>query len=239
MTLREGDDHRPAWRTVPLAAAALTLWIAALALLPIGHGWAALTCALVALVWSMCLTIWSLLSRRFVAVTVRGQSMEPTFHDGDWLLVRRGRAPVRGQVVVVERPAVLLAPGGQPLLDSVSRSISVAPEYRWVVKRVAAISGDPVPRDKVPALASVPEHRVPPGKLVLLGDNQQASFDSRRLGYFPDDQVLGVVVRPMTVRPRPRAEVETLAYGAFHERPRRYSSVHGEVDVKPTNERIG
>jgi nickel-type superoxide dismutase maturation protease len=39
------------------------------------------------------------------AVAVAGQSMEPTFRDGDWLLVRRLRRPPRaGELVVAEDP---------------------------------------------------------------------------------------------------------------------------------------
>jgi signal peptidase I len=143
---------------------------------------------------------WLPLRRRYVAVAVRGQSMQPTYQDGDWVLVRRGRQPELGQVIVVEHPAIALA------LGQVAAPAVVAPLHRWLVKRVAAVPGDPVPRDRVPALADVPEDRVPPGKLVLLGDNQRASFDSRRLGYFEAGGVLGVVVRRLAIaRPAPDA----------------------------------
>ena len=38
-------------------------------------------------------------------VAVAGRSMEPTFRDGDWLLVRKlGRAPRAGEVVVAADP---------------------------------------------------------------------------------------------------------------------------------------
>lgn len=67
-----------------------------------------------------------------------------------------------------------------------------------MIKRVAAVPGDPVPRDEVPALADVPEACVLPGKLVLLGDNPDVSYDSRRAGYFPAERVLGVVVRSLS-----------------------------------------
>jgi len=70
---------------------------------------------------------------------------------------------------------------------------------------LVAVPGDPIPRDRVPALAGVSEGCVPPGKLVLLGDNPANSYDSRRAGYFPAERVLGVVVRRMHVaRRQPR-----------------------------------
>ncbi|MEU3414618.1 S26 family signal peptidase [Streptomyces sp. NPDC006658] len=125
--------------------------------------------------------------RSLVSVTVRGRSMEPTYHDGDRVLVRRGGPLARGRVVVVERlpfEARRPAPPGQP-----------GPGPTWLIKRVAAVPGDPVPRALGPALAAAPQDLVPPGGLVLLGDNPDVSQDSRRMGFFPADAVLGVVVR--------------------------------------------
>jgi signal peptidase I len=103
----------------------------------------------------------SFVRHHFLLVRVAGASMEPTLHNGDRVLVHRIR-PDRlrpGQVVV----------------------LASAP---WIVKRVAAVPGDPVP--------SHPDHRVPPGSLFLLGDNHARSLDSRKLGYYPAATLLGV-----------------------------------------------
>jgi len=55
-------------------------------------------------------------------VAVAGQSMEPTFRDGDWLLVRRLRRPPRpGEVVVAADPR-------EPERLLVKRVRSVAPD---------------------------------------------------------------------------------------------------------------
>jgi signal peptidase I len=183
---------------VAASVAAVGLWAWAGLALRLGAFWPALTVGSVAVLVSAGLVASLLLGRSLVAVAVRGQSMEPTFRDGDWVLVRRGRDPARGQVVVVRHPPLIdlqLPHGG-------SAPVSVLPENRWLVKRVVAVPGDPLPRDRVPALAEVPEDQVPPGKLILLGDNQLASFDSRRLGYFSLDTLLGVVVRQLAIRDR-------------------------------------
>ncbi|MGW1073319.1 S26 family signal peptidase [Streptomyces sp. NPDC002537] len=130
--------------------------------------------------------------RGLVVVTVRGASMWPAFQDGDRVLVRRGPRPAVGQVVVAERP---VRGGGWP--GPPVRSAAGAAEVRgreWLIKRVAAVPGDPVPRDRARSLAAVPEDRVPPGRLVLLGDNRTVSFDSQDVGYFPSDRVLGRVL---------------------------------------------
>jgi signal peptidase I len=129
-------------------------------------------------------TALMILRRRFLSVLVEGSSMEPTLHAGQRVLVRRTEVADlrRGQVVVVARPA----DGPPPRADVPS----------WLIKRVAAVPGDPIPREAVPALRHVVEPRVPAGRLVLLGDNHAASFDSRRVGYFSADTLLGTVVRP-------------------------------------------
>ena len=143
---------------------------------------------------------------RFVVVTVRGQSMLPTFADGQRLLVRRcaPAAVAVGDVVVfadsrdadrdrlaAERERLVAA--GVPALPP--------PPWRgseWLVKRVAAVPGDPVPRATVPALAGVDHDVVPAGALVVLGDNAAGSDDSRRYGYVPANRLVGTVLRRLS-----------------------------------------
>ncbi|MEE4420656.1 S26 family signal peptidase [Streptomyces sp. DSM 41528] len=136
----------------------------------------------------------SALRRRLVAVTVRGASMEPAYRDGDRVLVRRGRLPAPGQVVVV-RDLPATGPTTAPVPTAATRAV---PGPALLIKRVAAVPGDPVPRDRVAALAGVPERYVPHGQLVLLGDNPTASFDSRHRGYFASAHVVGTVWRSLS-----------------------------------------
>jgi signal peptidase I len=119
--------------------------------------------------------------RRYVAVQVHGCSMEPALRAGDRVLVRRRRIDQvrRGQIVVL---------ANRGALDD---------DPPWLVKRVAAAPGDPVPRADAEALRLVTEDEVPQHRLVLLGDNRAASFDSRRAGYFDADALLGVVVKTL------------------------------------------
>ncbi|MET9295509.1 S26 family signal peptidase [Streptomyces sp. NPDC003077] len=121
--------------------------------------------------------------------------------DGD--VVREGDVVPEGDVAVGDIPAADGTPaaggippagkgGAPPPLPSLAGPGAVSAR-RWIIKRVAAAPGDPVPRASVPALATAPEERVPPGRLVLLGDNPGASLDSRQYGYFPIARVLGTV----------------------------------------------
>ncbi|HSK96642.1 MAG TPA: S26 family signal peptidase [Euzebyales bacterium] len=125
--------------------------------------------------------------RHLVRVTVVGQSMQPTLDHGDVVLVRRTAAHALhpGQLVVAEQPAAAQRwddrrDGGPPGLAAT----------HWMVKRIAALRVDDGPAqgdgDLRPSL--------PPGTVYLLGDNLQASEDSRNLGPWPIDRLLGVVV---------------------------------------------
>jgi signal peptidase I len=123
------------------------------------------------------------LRSRWLLVTVEGVSMAPTYLPGDRLLVRRTTlAGVhRGAAVLLTTPGAD-APGNPP----------------FMVKRAVALPGDPVP-----AGIPVSETVVPPGQLVVLGDNAAHSADSRSYGFQPADTVVGVVRARSRSRGRP------------------------------------
>jgi signal peptidase I len=124
-----------------------------------------------------------LVRQRYLAVRVEGTSMSPTYAPGEVVLVRRGHRGLRvGDVVVVERPPVEAdgpGPTGQ----------------RWLIKRVAAVGGDPVPA-AVTGYGTV----VPPGMIVVLGDSPVRGFDSRSVGFLAVERVLGVARHPRPVQ---------------------------------------
>ncbi|GAA3989958.1 S26 family signal peptidase [Allokutzneria multivorans] len=129
------------------------------------------------------------LARRWISVTVDGDSMRPTFNPGDRVLARRITAPPRtGDVVVIEAPVLSgnrstwdLPPPGPGDLDR-----------QWLIKRVAAIGGDLVPPTAAGVLAA--GQVVPPGSVLVVGDNPSRSHDSRHLGPVPVNRVIGRVV---------------------------------------------
>jgi signal peptidase I len=152
------------------------------------RGVTALVLALTALVWAI--------RRRIAVVTVAGESMRPAYRTGDRVLVRRaGLSELRpGQVVVIEQPAV-----GGAWITPVPRWPGSS--RKWMIKRVAALPGDTLPDLALPPSAPLSRlaagAAVPPGNLVVLGDNAARSLDSRQFGYCPADRLLGIVLRPL------------------------------------------
>ncbi|WP_331766748.1 S26 family signal peptidase [Embleya sp. NBC_00896] len=150
------------------------------------------------------LALWGT-HRRYLVATVDGPSMEPTLHRGDRLLVRRAARARAGQIVVVRVPNPPLFDGLPPELAELTPDalatiperldLAPAPTGRLMIKRAVAVAGDRVPRERFPALRAVPEHVVPPGALVVLGDNPGASWDSRAYGFVHGHQLVGVAVR--------------------------------------------
>ncbi|MGI5176273.1 S26 family signal peptidase [Dactylosporangium sp. CA-152071] len=124
----------------------------------------------------------------WLVVRVHGDSMEPALHDGDLVLARRraGRTPRRGDIVVLRRPAAAAPPPGAEVVHGGPTPATPSP---WLVKRVAAVPGDPLPPD-VPAAAPGP---VPAGMVVVLGD--RPGLDSRLFGPAPLATVHATVVR--------------------------------------------
>lgn len=128
--------------------------------------------------------------RMFLVTAVSGSSMEPALRSGDSLLVRRTKRVRAGQVVVFESAELMPARG-----RGARRSRAVA------VKRAAAVPGDVLPADwESPDTHELAGSVIPPGSLVLLGDNRATSWDSRHHGLVPEKRLVGVVVRHLGTR---------------------------------------
>ncbi len=132
----------------------------------------------------------------FQTVSVKGNSMEPTFQNGRRVLVSQAYWLVGGikkdDIVVLREPN--------------SRDI--------VIKRVYALGGDVVDMRNIPEDWSIAngEYRVPDGKYYVIGDNKPVSEDSRRFGPVDPKDILGkvVIMRLGRTPPPPSADAKTV-----------------------------
>lgn len=136
----------------------------------------------------------------FRMVSVNGNSMMSTLHHGDRLLLTGNYESMqRGDIVVIR------CTDGEPL-----------------IKRVIAVGGDRLLIDgetgevhlngelldepyvggqKTEPYAFAIETVIPDGHIFVMGDNRGGSLDSRLLGTFPLEQVMGKVVFRLLPRP--------------------------------------
>ncbi|MEV5576690.1 S26 family signal peptidase [Spirillospora sp. NPDC052269] len=111
--------------------------------------------------------------RTLILTTVDGDSMEPTLHSGDRVLIRRTRRPRRGQITLLRSE----------------------PHDYLLLKRTVAVSGDHLPKEWAEFdVESIADATVPTDAIVVMGDNRPASYDSRHFGHVRKARVLGVLL---------------------------------------------
>lgn len=121
---------------------------------------------------------------------IEGQSMEPNFHHGQYLLVNKLAYRLgeykRGDVIVFHYP-------NNPAQDYIKRVIGLpgdTVEFRDGNLFVNGVTVDE-PYDQVPIARNIPAQTVAPGFLYVLGDNRPASSDTRTWGQLSQEFVIG------------------------------------------------
>ncbi|OGZ56218.1 MAG: signal peptidase I [Candidatus Ryanbacteria bacterium RIFCSPLOWO2_02_FULL_45_11c] len=137
--------------------------------------------------------------RFFVAqpFIVNGASMEPTFHDGEYLIVDELsyflRSPKRGEVIVFRYPK-------DPSQFFIKRIIGLPGETIIVENGTVAIQNEAYPNGAVLEetylpllLETAPNGRTElgAGEYFVLGDNRRQSSDSRQWGILDDSFLVG------------------------------------------------
>lgn len=126
------------------------------------------------------------------ATRVYGQSMEPTLHTNDRVIVEkityRFHPPQRGDIVVVR-----VNQHSQPLIK---RIVGLPGETIAVHDGRVYINGRPLnePYLARPTHGYLPPTRIPPLHYFVMGDNRDASNDSRSFGPVPRENILGRAV---------------------------------------------
>jgi signal peptidase I len=134
-----------------------------------------------------------ILRRHLMIISVNGDSMEPTYSDGDLLLVRKNTRPHRNDVVVFVHPEAGTKWVGKP-----NRIL--------LIKRLVALPGDVFPpsdraRETLDTNFPKDGHRVPEHHVYVLGDNPETSADSRLFGPVHVHLLVGGVIRRMPGSP--------------------------------------
>jgi signal peptidase I len=137
------------------------------------------------------LVILLLLLAEFRVVVVHGESMLPTYHDGQTVMVNQlsifGGRWKRGDVVLVRLNNEVLI---KRIFRLPGETLSLAESRRFQgVKEFFE------PTDKKDA-----PFRVPPGYVVVLGDNAAVSDDSRSFGPVKLSAVLGSVINAPSLK---------------------------------------
>lgn len=128
---------------------------------------------------------------------VRGTSMDPTFHNGDYLIIDeityRFRSPQRGEVVVFRYPQdpkqfyikrIIGLPGEKVIVRD--GEVSLFTDSKLVVLAEPYLKGAPTPGDE--------ELIAAPGQYIVFGDNRGASKDSRSWGALEKEYIIGRVL---------------------------------------------
>ena len=132
----------------------------------------------------------------FQPFIVRGASMEPSFHEADYLIVDqlsyRFRQPERGEVIVFRYPQnpqkrhikrVVGLPGENIILEDEKIYIESGDEREILEENYLSL----------PRPLGNEEFSLGQKEFFVMGDNRTASFDSRNWGPLPADYIIGKV----------------------------------------------
>lgn len=133
---------------------------------------------------------------------VKGASMEPNFHDGEYILTDkisyRFTSPQRGDVIIFKAPT-------DPDVDFIKRIIGLPGEKLKISDGKIVVINDQNkngftlnegyqtngPTSGGKEAPQNQEVTVPKDKYFVLGDNRIESFDSRSWGFLPRENIIG------------------------------------------------
>lgn len=123
----------------------------------------------------------------FQLVIVAGASMEPTLRNHELILINKQayktNTPTNGDVVVFKYQ-------GDTLIKRVVATSGEVIAFRPVTTQQQVFSNP---------FQTIPDYyQIPNGKIYVLGDNREHSYDSRDFGTVPIDSIMGKMVLPKT-----------------------------------------
>lgn len=120
---------------------------------------------------------------------VEGSSMEVGLHDGQRLIVVKAAywfgEPQRGDVVIFTHPI-------DPERTLVKRVIGLPGEWIEIKNSIVYVNGSPLDEPYVKgATSAFSRMQIPDNYCFVMGDNRQASSDSRSWGPLPEENIIG------------------------------------------------
>lgn len=140
----------------------------------------------------LALVLYFLIDAIVARVEVLNISMQPTLHEGQFLLVSklayRFGDYQRGDIIVFHYPA-------NPQEDYIKRLIGLPGDVVTVTGGVVKVNGLTLEEPYIAAPPSYTgEWKVPAGMLFVLGDNRNQSSDSHAWGFVPLKNVIGKAI---------------------------------------------
>jgi signal peptidase I len=142
------------------------------------------------------------------AFWIPSESMEPTLHIGDRVLVNKLSYNLhdvhRGDVIVFERPPVASSQEDGEIKDLIKRVIAVEGDTIEGRDGEVYVNGDRIEEDYLEPgtpTTDLEEETIKPDHVFVMGDNRTNSEDSRVFGQVPEDDIVGrafVRVLPIT-----------------------------------------
>jgi signal peptidase I len=134
--------------------------------------------------------VFALLRLTVQSYTVVMSSMEPNFHDGECIMVKkmsyRSSGPQRGEVVIFDPPFASLHPFIKRVIGLPGETVEI--KNGWVF-----IDGIPLEEEYVmaPPDYPMPATEIPESEYFVLGDNRNSSNDSHNGWTVPRDNIIG------------------------------------------------
>lgn len=138
----------------------------------------------------------------FTPVIVKGDSMDPTLHDGERVIALKQTEIERFDIITFIAPddtgrnyikRVIGLPGDQVVYQNDTLYINGTAYDEPYLEAYKATLDDGFPLTDDFDMSLFNETEVPEGKLLVLGDNRRISKDSRQLGLIDETAVLGDV----------------------------------------------
>ncbi len=139
---------------------------------------------------ALAVVIFLVMQMTFQSSVVIGSSMEPSFTQGQRLvvdkLVYHFHEPERGDVIILHPPA-----NGQ--VDYIKRIVGLPGDTVEIKNRTVYINGSPLEEPYIadPPSYSMAKKEIPEGQYFVLGDNRNNSNDSHTGWLLPRENIIG------------------------------------------------